>query len=37
MAKSQLEIPGTERPSHPKIDEAADNYIRLKVKKKDLS
>lgn len=37
MPKAQMEIPGTERPSHPKIDEAADNYIRLKVKKKDLS
>lgn len=36
MTKSQLQIPGTEGPSHPKIDEACDNYIRLKVKKKDL-
>lgn len=36
MAKAQLQIPGTEAPSHPKIDEACDNYIRLKVKKKDL-
>lgn len=36
MPRSQLEIPGTEQPRHPKIDEACDNYCRLKLKAKDL-
>lgn len=37
MAKTQTEIPGTERPSNPEVEEAAEEYRLLRDQRMQLS